>query len=157
MLSRGRRYSMYFYSPMISPLLFHSIRNRLNTIIQPSHSSSKALLMVLLSVDLHFACYMQMSFFFTAEFYVPASHGRPISKAVLTWRLRAIPHGELHLDVEPVGIASLDEGGSQPIVDVVGEDVTDGVSAPIVDLFPLIRPRHFLPPRPIRGGRVRLP
>ena len=73
------------------------------------------------------------------------THAHPQRFLQPTWRLSTVSHGEFHLHMEPVSFASWDEGRSQPVVDVVGKNVADGVSSPIIDLFPLVRPRHFLP------------
>ena len=42
-----------------------------------------------------------------------------------------IPERELDLDVKPISVTPGDEGGPQPVVDVVVADVADNVRSPI--------------------------
>lgn len=61
----------------------------------------------------------------------------PLRRAIILTREggageeRAVPHGELDLDVHAVGGAALDEGRPQPVVHVVVGDVAHHVRPPV--------------------------
>ena len=49
----------------------------------------------------------------------------------LTWKEIAISHREFHLNVDSIGVVSLNERRPQPVVDIIVRNIAGNVRAPI--------------------------
>ncbi len=49
----------------------------------------------------------------------------------LTWKEIAVPHAELDLDVDAIGIVPFNERRPQPVVDIIVGDIANDVRSPV--------------------------